>query len=147
VTAPSSGSRTTEGSDRISIAGETLEALVEHARRDAPRECCGLLIGAGGRIDEAVAVANLAPGATRYLLDPAGHFAALKRVRGTPRDVLGAYHSHPHSAPVPSPTDIAEALQGAFLYMIVSLAVPLRPDIRAYRIVDGTSVEIAIDVR
>lgn len=144
---PSSGSRTTDSGERISIGGETLDTLLEHARRDAPRECCGLLIGAGARIDEAVPVANLAPGTTRYLIDPAGHFAALRRVRGTPRDVLGAYHSHPRSLAVPSPTDIAEALPGAFLYVIVSLAVPVQPDIRAYRIVEGASVEIAIDVR
>ena len=34
--------------------------------------------------------------------------------------MIGAYHSHPQSAPVPSPTDIAEAVSDAFLYVIVS---------------------------
>ena len=60
--------------------------------------------------------------------------------------MVGAYHSHPRSPAVPSATDIAEAVPGAFLYVIVSLALPDRPDVRAYRIVSGASSEVAIEV-
>jgi proteasome lid subunit RPN8/RPN11 len=57
-------------------------------------------------------------------------------------DVIGAYHSHPSSAPVPSQTDIAEANSGSdFLYVIVSL---IADDVRAYRIDQGVSKPLAL---
>jgi proteasome lid subunit RPN8/RPN11 len=146
VTVPSSGIRAAGAVERIGITAAVLEAMIAHARRDAPRECCGLLVGTATRIDEATAVPNLEAGTTRYQIDPAAHFAAIKRVRGTKRDVVGAYHSHPRSPAVPSPTDIAEAVSAAFIYVIVSLAVAERPDTRAYRIADAGAVELQIDV-
>ncbi len=33
---------------------------------------------------------------------------------------MGAYHSHPHAAPEPSPTDLAEASDPTLLYVVVS---------------------------
>jgi proteasome lid subunit RPN8/RPN11 len=63
------------------------------------------------------------------------HFAAIHAARAEGRDVIGAYHSHPAGAPVPSPTDLAEANSGSeFLYVIVA---PAGEDVRAYRIQDG----------
>ena len=70
-----------------------------------------------------------------YEIDPAQHFAAIKRTRQTGRTILGGYHSHPRSPAVPSPTDLAYA-HTELLYVIVSLREAL-PDIRAYRLVDG----------
>src|SRR3989442_9645432 len=63
------------------------------------------------------------PISTRYLIDPADHFAAMRTARSNGRRVIGAYHSHPASAPTPSDSDIAEATGGRdFLYVIVSPA-------------------------
>lgn len=73
----------------------------------------------------------------RYAIDPRDHLSLLKRVRGTPTAVVGAYHSHPKGQPVPSETDRAEAFSG-FVYVIagpVDSASPL--DIRAYCLMDG----------
>ena len=48
----------------------------------------------------------------------------IARLRGTGREVVGVYHSHPHSAAVPSPTDCREAHYPGFIWVIVSLAAP-----------------------
>ncbi len=121
---------------RVEVSPAVLAHIVAHARSDAPRECCGLLVGRPqtGTIDEAVATANIEPGTTRYVVDPADHFRLMKRLRGTDREIVGGYHSHPRSPAVPSPTDVAEAFSAAFLYLIVSLLDPERPDVRAWRI-------------
>jgi len=110
--------------------------MVAHAREESPLECCGLLVGAGDRIDEAVRAPNLKNSPAAYLVDPAVHFATLRRVREEGRAILGAYHSHPHSAAVPSPTDIEEAHYPDFVYVIVSLE-QFVPEIRGYLIEGG----------
>ena len=118
----------------IAIPASALQEMLAHAREEAPRECCGLLVGRGEAVARIIRARNADVKATRYLIDPADHFAAIRSARADGLEVIGAYHSHPSSAPVPSPTDIAEANCGSdFLYVIVS---PAGDDVRAYRI-DG----------
>jgi proteasome lid subunit RPN8/RPN11 len=119
----------------INIERTVIADLLAHAREDAPRECCGLLIGHGDAVVRSVRARNLDAKATRYLIDPADHFAAIRAARADGLEVIGAYHSHPTSAPVPSPTDVAEANNGSeFLYVIVSL---IADEVRAYRVDHG----------
>ena len=114
--------------------------MLAHARKEAPRECCGLLVGKGGTIVRSVRARNLEAKSTRYLIDPEDHFAAIRGARAEQLEVIGAYHSHPSSEPVPSPTDVAEANSGSdFFYVIVSL---VKDDVRAYRIENGGYVSI-----
>ncbi len=118
-----------------------VEAITAHAHTEAPNECCGLLVGTGEAIDEAVPTRNLAASpATTFVVNPDEHFATIRRVRVEGRSVLGAYHSHPRSAPVPSATDIEQAHDAGFLCVIISLRGP-DPDIRAY-LIDGGAVSI-----
>ena len=51
-------------------------------------------------------------------------------------EVIGVFHSHTHSEPYPSPTDVAQAPDPAWHYVIVSLKREA-PESRSYRIVDG----------
>lgn len=112
--------------------------MLAHAREEAPRECCGLLVGIGDSIVRSVRARNLDAKATRYLVDPGDHFAAIRGARSEGLEVIGAYHSHPSSAPVPSATDVAEADSGSdVLYVIVSL---LNDEVCAYRIAGGQFV-------
>jgi len=108
------------------------EAIIAHARAEAPLECCGLLVGVSGVIEEACRARNMQRSEAAYLLDPADHFAAIRNARRTGRAILGAYHSHPRSPAMPSATDLRDAWDGAFLYVIVSLADPHAPDLRGY---------------
>jgi [CysO sulfur-carrier protein]-S-L-cysteine hydrolase len=126
----------------LRIQETVLAGIADHARREAPRECCGLLVGTDDLIDEYVRTTNIRAGTVTYQIEPAEHFAAIKRARRLGRTIVGAYHSHPRSPAVPSATDRAEAL-GEFLYVIVSLTDT--PAIRAYRLVDEAfaSVEFA----
>jgi proteasome lid subunit RPN8/RPN11 len=128
----------------LRIPSHVLADIVAHAVADAPRECCGLLVGIGDSVDESVRTPNLEPGLTRFLVDPAAQVALMKRLRGTRREILGAYHSHPQSEPVPSPSDIAEIFSNDFLCVIVSLLEPERPITRAYRIRSGLVEEFEI---
>jgi proteasome lid subunit RPN8/RPN11 len=120
--------------DAIRIDPRVRGELLAHARDDFPRECCGLLLGRGAHIDESIRCANVDPDPNRYRLDPAMHIAANRRLRGSGRAVLGVYHSHPHSSPIPSRTDHLEAYYSEFVWIIVSLTVPDAEAIAAFRL-------------
>jgi proteasome lid subunit RPN8/RPN11 len=127
------------------IRESVIADMAAHARDERPRECCGLLVGVRGRVDLARRAANLSPDPNRFLVDPKAHIDALRegRVHGT--DVIGFYHSHPHSAPVPSATDIAEAWYPDHLYAIVGLAGG-DAETRFYELRNALFVELAVTV-
>ena len=122
-----------------------LDAIVAHARADAPLECCGLLIGSGDLVDEHYPVRNVRQSRVAFEVDPAGHFAAIRKARASQRAVIGAYHSHPASAPVPSRTDVQDAHDAELLHLIVSLATS--PAVTgAYRINGNEVTRIELEV-
>ena len=126
----------------IRLPADVVREMLAHAREEAPRECCGLLIGQGETVMRSVRARNLDAKATRYLIDPHDHFAAIRAARAEGLEVVGAYHSHPASAPLPSATDIAEANSGPdFLYVIVA---PIDEDVRAFRIDAGVCEPLAL---
>lgn len=129
----------------IAIPQAVADAIVRHAREALPDECCGLLVGEGERVDEAVRTPNLKASPSAYLVDPAAHFATLRRVRAEGRQIVGAYHSHTHSPAVPSASDIRESHDPEFVHLIVSLQAP-GPDLRVYRIASGACEELTLSI-
>ena len=104
----------------VAIKVAALDAVVAHALAARPDECCGMLVGSSNRIDEAWRARNISDRpATRFLIDPADHFAALKDARRRGLDVVGFYHSHPRSSAEPSATDLSEASYPDHLFLIV----------------------------
>ena len=134
----------------ISCAPGVLQSIADHARRTAPHECCGLLIGDADRIAEAQPVVNRAADASRrYEIDPRDLLTAMKRCRGTGLAVIGAYHSHPRAGAGPSASDLEEAF-GDFLYLIAGpVAGHLPVPIEAYRLEHGNfrSIRLVPDAR
>jgi proteasome lid subunit RPN8/RPN11 len=129
----------------VKIAQHVIDDVLAHARDEAPNECCGLLIGNRVTIEGSVRARNREASPTRYLIDPEDHFAAIHAARAAGKRVVGAYHSHPASAPQPSESDIAEARWGSdFVYVIVSLKSP-EAEVFAYRLKHGTVVPVLFD--
>ena len=129
----------------VHVRQAVLDDVASHAREEAPFECCGLLVASAGVIVESVRMRNLERSRTRYLIDPAQHIETNRRLRGTGRSVAGAYHSHPKSAPIPSPTDQAQAFQD-FVFLIVGRSDRLpRPFmVRAWRLRSGNFAEVPL---
>jgi proteasome lid subunit RPN8/RPN11 len=131
----------------LEIVSSVLDTMTAHARDEAPNECCGLLVGTPSRIEESVRTKNLAASPSRFLVDPREHIALNRRLRDSGRQVVGAYHSHVHSAAEPSLSDVAEAHYPEFVYVIVSLAEPQHAAVGAYRVEDGRVTAVALEVR
>lgn len=116
-------------------------AVIAHAREASPDECCGLLLGRGRDVLDAIPTPNTAgTPATRYLIDPTDHFHVIRQARQRRLDVVGVYHSHPRSTARPSATDAAEAF-GEFVFLIVGLGIE-PPEVAAWIWSEGNFVAL-----
>jgi proteasome lid subunit RPN8/RPN11 len=105
---------------RCRISRALLARFRAEAQAAAPHEVCGLLIGGEGAIVDAVALPNAAADPARaFLLDPAAHLAAARRLRLAGRRIIGCYHSHPAGTAIPSAADAAGASQTGQYWLIV----------------------------
>jgi proteasome lid subunit RPN8/RPN11 len=85
---------------------------------------------------------------TRYVIDPREQLKAFRSIDAAGEELLGIYHSHPVSEPIPSPTDRAEAHYSGALYVLVSLR-SRTPAVRAFRIEpdgEGTATRFVNEV-
>jgi proteasome lid subunit RPN8/RPN11 len=124
--------------DIVILPLDVRRAIIAHARRERPRECCGLLVGRGNRVSFAVAATNVDTSETRFRLDAREHLTLRRVLRAfqPPLEIVGVYHSHPKGDAWPSETDVAEAAYPSWLYVIVGLKAT-RPAIRAFRLRNG----------
>ena len=100
-----------------------------------------MLIGRADEIVEAVRAPNLSDDPNRYSLDPKAHLDARRAARGRGLEVVGFYHSHPHSEPEPSIADLAEATYPGYLYLIVR-PLPEGAELRLFRFERGAFLEL-----
>jgi proteasome lid subunit RPN8/RPN11 len=129
--------------DEFRIARVALESIVAQARAAQPAECCGLLVGKAPGIIEAIPTTNTASDPNCFVIDPKDHVDRRREARRRGLDVLGFYHSHPHTPAVPSARDRAEAAYSGHLYLIVSVAAdPV--EVRLFRVEDEDFSEVMI---
>jgi proteasome lid subunit RPN8/RPN11 len=123
------------------------DAIFEHARAEAPRECCGVIGGKDGQKTTTFhRVTNRAEGNRLYMMDDEELFAVLKEFDDRGEDPLVIYHSHPASPAYPSKTDVEMAFYPESFYVICSLENPQEPYLRAFTIIDEQISEAAIEL-
>ncbi len=112
-----------------------------------PEEACGLLIGhpPTATVERFVRCENTTHSAKVYSIDPFDLLRAERDAEDEGLGVIGVMHSHTHTEPYPSPTDVAQAPDPTWHYVIVSLKRE-SPESRSYRLVDGAISEEAIAV-
>ncbi len=134
----------------LRIARSAHLAMVHHAIAGLPNEACGLLGGRAGadRVEVFVPTRNADGSAKTYSIGPDGFAAAEAVLDPRGLDVIGVMHSHTHTDPYPSPTDVAAA-DNPFLvgwqYVIVSLR-DTEPMLRSWLLDEGTIVEVPVAI-
>ncbi len=131
----------------LRISRANWQAIIDHALSEAtkPAEACGLLAGELGDIDVKAIFpcANAAPPEKQdlvYELDSGDYLRADREAQANGWEIIGVYHSHTHTEALPSPTDIAQAPDPAWHYILVSVRHPA-PVVRSFMIVDGKVAE------
>jgi proteasome lid subunit RPN8/RPN11 len=125
--------------------------ILGHCYDGLPHEACGLLAGrlrAGsvepdGRVDVVYPCRNQDASARTYTVDSRDLIRSLRDAESKGMELVGVFHSHTHTEAWPSPTDVRQAFEPNWLYVIVSLADG-EPVLRGYRIVDGNIAEVAV---
>ena len=125
----------------ILVLPEQLQAEMEKlARRDYPRECCGLLLGRERENSRHVVLyqhpsSNQAGDDRRYEISPRDYLKAEIAAKLAGIAIIGVWHSHPDHPARPSATDQALAWRG-WSYLIVSVSGGKVADLRSWRL-DG----------
>ena len=109
--------------------------------RALPDEGCGLLLGTPeGVVSAVMASENVARSAKVYEIDSRVMLRAVRDSEANGTVILGVFHSHTHSEAYPSQTDVAQAPDPTWHYVLVSLRDDA-PVVRSYRIVDRNIAE------
>jgi len=134
------------------IAAALLDDVIAHAREEFDAECCGTIAYASAAADDrprAVRVrraTNVFASRKRFEIDGKELLRTLDEFDDHGWELGAIYHSHTHTEPYPSQTDVNFAVNWPGLeWVIVGLAGE-EPEVRCY-FIDGAVVrEVALEV-
>ena len=105
----------------VEVSSEVLEALLAQAAQAHPRECCGVLLGQGKRVDQPIPADNVHPAPeSHFEIDPQVLIDCHRHAREGGPEVVGYYHSHPNGLARPSATDRDSASGDGRIWAIVA---------------------------
>lgn len=105
----------------IEVTRDVIDVLRAEAIRANRRECCGIMLGSGGRITVIAPATNIHPAPERHFeIHPQALIDAHRAAREGGPEVIGYYHSHPVGEAVPSPTDRAMASGDGRIWAIIA---------------------------
>jgi len=130
----------------LRIARALLDQIVDHARRDAPDECCGLVGEVDGAAASVHATENAVRSPLRFEIDGRELLRTIDAIESAGQELGAVYHSHTRTAPYPSQTDVNfSANWPGIEWIIVGLAGG-ETEVRSYRIEDGRVEEVELEV-
>jgi proteasome lid subunit RPN8/RPN11 len=127
------------------------DVVVAHCFDGFPDEACGLLTGPyvdgfpTGEVADAHPCRNADASARTYTVDSKDLLAAMRAAEDRNHEIVGVWHSHTHTDAYPSPTDVRQAVDPAWLYVIVSLRDQM-PVLRSYRIRNAEIAEVPVEL-
>jgi len=132
----------------LSVPIPAYQQMIAYCLEGLPDEACGLLGGdpATGHVVTCYPARNVAASATLYTVDPKDHLLADRDAERAGGALIGVFHSHTHTDAYPSATDVAQAPDPDWHYLLVSLR-DIRPVVRSYRIIGGSVTEEPVVLR
>ena len=134
-------------SQPLRMSSAVIEQIGQHVIAGYPHEACGLLVGKGAlnEVLEFHPTVNDAKSARVYTINPKQHLLIEREAEDRGLEVIGVVHSHTHTEAYPSPTDVAQAPDPTWHYVIVTLKRGT-PEPRSFRIVNGLISETEISI-
>ena len=133
----------------MTIPHNIIDELIAQARKDAPDESCGYLLGipspqsggyGGGLVTENYWMENIDHSSEHFSFAPKDQFAALRYAREHGLRILANWHSHPASPSRPSQEDLRLANDPTIRYAILSL-LDGEPKLNSFKILNGEVVD------
>jgi proteasome lid subunit RPN8/RPN11 len=116
------------------------DAIVAHARRDHPDECCGVIAGCDGVPQRLIPMENAERSPTGFTFESGEWLRVNRDMDARDEEVVVVYHSHTMTEAAPSRTDIRWAANtpGAH-WLLVSTRDPQVDEVRSF-IIEGETV-------
>ena len=132
----------------MKIARSLLDQMIDHARRDAPAECCGVVGVRDGVATEVFPTENIAAESLKPLKFEMGIdlFHALEAMDEAGAELGAIYHSHTRTAPYPSQTDQNWSEQYPDAEWIIIGVAGDEPEVRTYRVTKSSVEEVTLEV-
>lgn len=118
----------------LRIPRSIYEGMVEHAKKEWPLECCGILGGSEETVKKDFELSNIEKSATRYVVSPEEQLRVFEELEEESMELIAIYHSHPHTIPFPSEWDVEMAFYPGVTSIIISLKERDNPMVKAFRI-------------
>lgn len=118
-----------------------VKEIVEHALREFPNECCGVIAAEAGQPVKVYPMTNVEASPVSYRLDGREQLKVFEELDERGWDLWAIYHSHTHSEAYPSETDVRLAFYPEARYLLLSLLDREEPVVRAFSIEDGVVTE------
>jgi [CysO sulfur-carrier protein]-S-L-cysteine hydrolase len=126
--------------------------IVAHCFDGLPDEACGMLAGPmngdgepTGDVTQVYPCRNADASARTYTVEPRDLLRAMRDAEAHGDEIIGVWHSHTHTDAYPSQTDVRQAVDPAWIYVLVSLRHG-EPAVRAYRIRDDAITELGVAI-
>lgn len=131
--------------ESVRIQAQHIRLIRDECIKHRPNEACGVLIGwqDGGEtvVDMVVPVKNSRPSNRSFELDATEQYNAWNLAEQKGMDIVGVYHTHPHSQARPSAWDMESMVNYRTLWVILG-----KDGIRGFEWVDGVSEIEIIEV-
>lgn len=118
----------------VRIPRAIYERMIDHAKKESPLECCGILSGKGKTVQKVFEIPNAEKSPTRYSMSPLDQLKAFKEIEKESMEMVAVYHSHPRTIPFPSETDVKLAFYPEISSVIISLKEEDHPMMKAFSI-------------
>jgi proteasome lid subunit RPN8/RPN11 len=118
----------------MQIPKEIYQRMIEHAKRESPLECCGILSGKDGTVERAFELQNAERNPARYSISPLEQLKVFEEMEKRSLEMIAIYHSHTHTIPFPSETDVKLAFYPDISSVIISLKDEKDPVVKAFQI-------------
>ncbi|HEY3960871.1 MAG TPA: M67 family metallopeptidase [Solirubrobacteraceae bacterium] len=134
------------------VARDLLDDVIAHAREEYEAECCGVIAyqdlapGGEGQALEVRRAKNKWASPKRFEIEGDELYGIYKDFDAKGWEIGALYHSHTHTEPYPSQTDINYSREWPGVeWVIVGLGGD-QPDVRCYMIEDGQVREVELEV-
>ena len=136
----------------LRLSTEQHDLIVAQCLDGLPDEACGLLSGPVtadlepiGEVHTVWPCVNADASARTYTVDSRDLLRAMRDAEANGVELIGVWHSHTHTDAYPSDTDVRQAMEPGWIYVLVSLK-HAEPVMRAFRIRDGQTDEVDVEV-
>lgn len=136
-------------SDHLLVPRPFYDGMLQHAQKDLPNECCGLLAGIRDpdvlRALEWYPLINEAASPIEYRSEPRSILHAVRALEAHGHEIVAVYHSHPTSEPIPSKTDLERHYSPDVVHLIIGLKGPA-PLLRGWWLTESEFKEAAWEI-